>query len=122
MAATMQEFADLLIQRGMANPETITGCTPEEIDEVRQDQGVEQLPAQYEDFLRVMGRQAGKLLVGTDFFYPQILELGQDGRELLAENDAEDLMAPDCLVIGMHQGYEMYWMEPGQPSGRVHWY
>jgi hypothetical protein len=119
MAQTMAEFAERIVKGGMARPDTIVPCAPEEVEEIRADQGVPELPRQYQEFLLVMGRQAGDFLKGTDFFYPTVLGLGQDGRELLEENHALGLLVLGSVIIGMHQGYELYWIEP---AGRVHWY
>jgi hypothetical protein len=118
MPNTMTQFAATLLDLGLATADTLRPCTPEEVDEVRADQGVAQLPTQYEEFLLAMGRQAGELLRGTDFFYASILGLPKDGRELLADNDASHLLPRDALVVGMHQGYELYWLSP---SGELSW-
>jgi hypothetical protein len=119
MTDTAARLADTLVEYGLATPDTIRPCTPAEVAEVGADHGVPKLPAQYDEFLRVMGRRAGDLLRGTDFFYPDILGLDQDGKDLLQENDASQLLPAGALVIGMHQGYELYWLSA---SGEVSWY
>jgi hypothetical protein len=119
MTSTMAQFAGTLVKCGLASTDTIRPCTPAEVAEVTVDHGLTNLPAQYDEFLRIMGRQAGDLLRGTDFFYPGILGLDRAGRELLEENRASHLLPPDALVIGMHQGYQLYWMSP---SGEVSFY
>ncbi|WP_147455056.1 SMI1/KNR4 family protein [Saccharothrix australiensis] len=115
----MSSFVATLLDSGIATADTVRGCTPAEVAEVRADQRVEWLPAQYEEFLLTAGRQAGDLLRGTDFFYPTVLGLADDGRELLDENDAADLLPEGAVVVGMHQGYELYWLAP---SGELSWY
>lgn len=122
MSEPMDRLVERLLATGVATKETIIGCTPEEVAEVRADHDVERLPGHYEQFLLAMGKRAGELLRGTDFFYPHILELDADGRELLADNDALHLLAEGSLIIGMHQGYELYWLEAGEPSGPLVWY
>ncbi|AXB45016.1 SMI1/KNR4 family protein [Amycolatopsis albispora] len=91
-------------------------CTEEEVARVR---GVGWLPQPYEDFLLRMGRRAGDLLRGTSVFYPGIVELADEMRDLVRENKVEHLIAPGSILLGMHQGYQLYWLEPG---GRVHLY
>jgi hypothetical protein len=108
----MRQFAATMLDLGLGTADTIRRCRAEEVAEVRADQGVAQLPIQYEEFLLAMGRQAGELLRGTDFFYPSALGLPKDGRELLADNDASHLLPRDALVVGMHQGYQLYWLSP----------
>jgi hypothetical protein len=119
MTNTMVQFAERLIATGVASADSIRPCTPAEVAEVSADHGLACLPAQYDEFLRVMGRQAGDLLVGTDFFYPGILGLDASARELLQENGASHLLPAGAIVIGMHQGYELYWLAP---SGEVSYY
>ena len=89
----------------------IQGLTNNEIREIQADQGVETLPAYYWEFLRRMGRCAGKLLIGTDAFYPALLGMKRDVLELLRENAASQLIDDKAVVIGMHQGYQAYWLE-----------
>jgi hypothetical protein len=112
MPETMAELVDYLISVNMATRDTILPCSPAEVEEVRQTQGVDQLPPQYEQFLLTMGRRAGDLLRGTDFFYPAIVELADEMRELVVENNCTHLVKPDSTLIGHHQGVELYWMEP----------
>jgi hypothetical protein len=109
---TMDELVEHLISVGLATPDTVVGCSPEEVEEVRQTQGADRLPPQYEQFLRTMGRRAGDLLRGTTFFYPGIVELADEMRELVVENTVTHLVKPGSVLIGMHQGVELYWMEP----------
>jgi hypothetical protein len=118
----MRDLAGSLIESGLATAESIVGCTPDELAEFRRVRGVAALPAQYGEFLTVMGREAGDLLRGTDFFYPVILEVGEWGQEVFDDNDMGHLFVPGSLVLGTHQGYIVFWLEPGQPSGPVHQY
>jgi hypothetical protein len=104
---------DSLIQQAIDHDviaiESAVGCTDFEIDQIRTSQGVSQLPSSYVTFLRRLGRQAGRLLHGTDAFYPGLLGLKSAGRELLLEDTAEEELGPDSFVIGMHQGYQLFW-------------
>jgi hypothetical protein len=115
----MPDLANLLIDVGLASEKSIVGCTPDQIGELRRVRDIAALPAQYEEFLAVMGREAGTLLRGTDFFYPAILEVGKWGQEIVDENEVGHLFVPGSLVLGTHQGYIVYWMEPGEPFGQV---
>lgn len=119
MADAIEQLVERLISSGVASQDTIVGCSEDEVAKLRADHGVQRLPEQYEQFLRVMGRGAGRLLRGTDFFYPHIFDLDESGRGLLEENDALHLLAEGSIVVGMHQGAELYWLEP---SGVLNWY
>jgi hypothetical protein len=89
------------------------GLTEEEIRIVVDDQEVDRLPGRYLEFLRLMGRKAGRLLVGTDAFYPGILGLKRDAREILMDNGVTELLPEESIVFAMHQGYQIYWMASG---------
>lgn len=119
---SMKDVVALLMSNGMATSDNVVPCSPDEVEEIRKSAGVERLPDQYKDFLLTMGRRAGDLLRGTDFFYPSIVRLADEMRELLDECDATHLIKPGSILLGMHQGSELYWMEPGEPSGPVFLY
>ena len=116
---TIDELAAHLVERGLATEKNLVPCTPEEVAQVRETQDVDRLPPLYEDFLMRMGRRAGGLLRGTSVFYPGIVKFAGEMRNLLRENKVEHLVVPGSILLGMHQGYELYWLEPG---GQVHRY
>jgi hypothetical protein len=118
MPETIANLPALLIELDLASADTIWPCTLEEIVEVQASHPVA-LPPEYEQFLALMGRRAGDLLRGTDFYYPGILGLANAGRELLRDNDALHLLPEGSVILGMHQGYELYWLEK---PGAVRWY
>ncbi|WP_412742821.1 SMI1/KNR4 family protein [Krasilnikovia sp. MM14-A1004] len=88
----------------------LIGISAAEIDEVAEDQSVASMPSRYVEFLRVMGRTAGPLLVGTDAFYPDILGIKRDGLELLTDNSVSGFAPTSAIFFAMHQGYQVYWM------------
>ncbi|MCA1195765.1 hypothetical protein [Saccharopolyspora sp. 6V] len=116
---SMAELVADLVDRGLAARDTIEPCYRDEVEEIRAVKGAEHLPAQYEEFLLIMGRRAGELLRGSDFFYPSVVELDGEMRELLEECNASHLAPAGSIYIGMHQGGSLYWMAPGDPSGVV---
>lgn len=87
----------------------VVGITDDEIAEICQAWGVEQLPAAYREFLRRMGREAGWLLRGTCAFYPEILELPEMVTEFFSEDEGGMPLPDDAVVFAMHQGYQVYW-------------
>lgn len=66
-----------------------------------------------------MGKKAGRLLVGISIFYPSMVSYVDEMLEFIQENDVVDV-APGSVLLGMHQGYMLYWLEPGDPSGVMH--
>ncbi|WP_173140072.1 SMI1/KNR4 family protein [Kibdelosporangium persicum] len=104
----MRDLANLL--RSRYGHDDVVGLTDNEVSEVQEDQELSGLPGAYVEFLTLMGRRAGKLLVGTDIFYPSIVGIKRDASELLEECGVRDLVPNDALVFAMHQGYQVYWM------------
>lgn len=113
MISTIEEFAEFLVARGIATPETLVGCTPDEVEQVRVAQRVDVLPEQYEQFLLRMGRKTGDLLRGTDLRYPKVVELADEMHELVEELGWASIIAPGSTMVAMHGGYALYWVEPG---------
>jgi SMI1/KNR4 family protein SUKH-1 len=109
----MAEFFDRLTRKieDIESGHDICGLSEREIESVRTAHGVAAFPAYYEEFLRRMGTSAGALWVGTDAFYPRLLEVRSWIVELLAENGVSQLMGEDAVAIATHQGYQAYWLE-----------
>jgi hypothetical protein len=108
----LNSIVQRILDEGVATPGEIRGCSDVEIERVRQDQGLDRLPQRYQEFLRTMGAGAGRLLIGTDAYYPGVLGIKADARELLAECEQPDLLPTDAVVFAMHQGYQVYWLAP----------
>jgi hypothetical protein len=115
--AGVKRVLDQLVASGVVREGELTGCSPEEVDELRLDQGVSRLPEEYTCFLRLAGRGAGALMRGTDAFYPGLLGIRQDVESLLEDSGAEVALSADSFVIAMHQGYQAYWI-PSVSAGR----
>jgi hypothetical protein len=117
--STIDELVEYLLSVGVATPDTLVPCSPAEVEEVREARRVDRLPPQYEQFLLAMGRRSGDLLRGTTFFYPGIVELADELLEVVEENNVEHLVKPGSVLLGMHQGVELYWMDD-DPSGTTY--
>ena len=84
------------------------GCTDDEIDRVRVDQGGD-LPRSVECFLRWLGRDVGGLFGGSEVGYPHVLGMKDAARQILDAYRADHVgvfqLPDDAVVISMHQGY-----------------
>jgi len=89
--------------------ETVVGLSSVEIVEVATALGGHELPSSYVEFLRLMGKVAGRMLVGTDIFYPRLLKVKEYAQELFEETGRVDLMSDTSIVFALHQGYQVYW-------------
>lgn len=118
---TIEDITAVLINRGVATPATLVGCSPEEITAFEQDVG-QSLPETYRSFLEHMGRNAGNFYVGTNFFYPGILGLTKAARELLAEDEANLTLPDDAIVFSMHQGYQFLFLRANDGNDPSVWH
>ncbi|MBA4017257.1 MAG: SMI1/KNR4 family protein [Pirellula sp.] len=107
------KFATILIERGVATESDIRGCTPAEIKAVEHDVG-SPLPQAYREFLARMGREAGRLYVGTDVFYPAILGVTSGAKQLVDEDKTGVAFPDDAIAFSMHQGYQFLFIRTGE--------
>lgn len=114
--------------------DSVTGLTDSEIDRVHELWGVRRTPERYGEFLSLMGRGAGRILRGTDAFFPEILDMRRASDEFFAENIGGMNLPEGAVVFAMHQGYQVYWMESmtlqdppvslymeGEPAPMIRW-
>ncbi len=104
---TVQKAREILIASGMARPQEIRGCTESEIRAHEESLGT-RFPKVYYDFLEKMGRSAGKLFLGSDAFYPTIVNLRCWAIEILQESSNGVQLPNDAVVFLMHQGYVLF--------------
>lgn len=104
MSAEIEEFVRELVGSGLAAADEIKGCSEAEIRSLQAAVGLK-LPQFYCDFMRRMGKRAGSLLLGTDFFWGRIRELRGFADEILIESQADFSLPKDAHVFLMHQGY-----------------
>jgi hypothetical protein len=107
-------FVDTVVERltqsGLANEDSLHGCSEEEI---RQLERIFQLslPTAYQHFLRRMGRSAGEFLVGTDFLDDRLPELRGAAERLLERSATDFRLSADHFVFAMHQGYQFLFFD-----------
>ena len=101
------ELAELIRQE---KPDGVLGITQEQILEIQDAWGVPRLPSAYVEFLTHMGARAGRVLRGTDAFYPVLLQMKEWADEFFDENSDFFSLPDGAIVFAMHQGYLAYWM------------
>lgn len=72
---SIEEFEKELIKSGLATKESLQGCNEAEIQQIMKSQNVDTLPLYYREFLQIAGKNFGKLKIGTNFHYPDILNI-----------------------------------------------
>jgi hypothetical protein len=93
------------IAQGYATPETIVGCTDDEIEAIEQAQNIK-VPDIYREFLSKMGKKAGSFHKGSDILFPALLNLKSWMNEALdGDIRAAFRLPPNAFVFKSHQGY-----------------
>ncbi|SCE64610.1 SMI1/KNR4 family protein [Micromonospora mirobrigensis] len=88
----------------------VEGLSLAEVRQVSDSWGVDRLPDAYVEFLVQMGVRGGRLLQGTEAFFPEILELPRDAEEFFQEDEGGMPLPRGAQVFAMHQGYQVYWL------------
>jgi hypothetical protein len=101
------ELAELIRHE---EPDGVLGLTAEQISAVQEAWRISRLPSAYAEFLSRMGARAGRVLRGTDAFFPAILRMREWADEFLDENSGIVALPSEAIVFAMHQGYLVYCM------------
>ena len=105
MPSIFDEIVEKVIEMRLATPTELIGCTAEEIEEIKAHQNVKRLPEVYLEFLRKMGKEAGRFL-DVDFFYPGLLKMKLEAQEILQDTAPSQQLPDDAFVLYAHHGYE----------------
>jgi hypothetical protein len=83
----------------------LIGCKLDEIIKLEEFIGAP-LPKAYREFLIIMGKKAGKLFMGSNYYYSEVFKLRQSALELLEFNKFTIPLPENAFVFLMHQGYQ----------------
>jgi hypothetical protein len=104
-----------LLALGVADPNTIVGCTESDI------QGLEaianlQLPPAYTAFLKVAGRSAGRFMPDVDIYFDKIAKLNSTATDILEDWEEGKLHLPTkAFVFAMRYGEQfMFFVADGK--------
>lgn len=109
MRSSISWVADSILE--ISGAASVSGVSVQEIEELKRQWEVSELPAAYVEFLKIMGRRAGRLLEGTDAFMSRIMQLPAFVAEFQSENDGSWCFPEGSLIFAMHQGYQVYYLE-----------
>jgi hypothetical protein len=107
---TVQTAQDRLAEAGLAFPGDFQGCTEQEVLSIEEHFRI-QLPRCYRDFLTVMGRYAGDFLVGSDYSFPKLVQIGEGAVALLRRCLPRFTLPRTAFVFFSHQGYTYEWFK-----------
>jgi SMI1 / KNR4 family (SUKH-1) len=102
---------------------TFVGYSEQEVARAEQRLGVV-FPTVYRNFLLLMGRHRGELLVGSDVAgLEDFDEFRANAIELMSESGAAEPLPPNAVVFLFHQGYSFaYIIADGMFDSAVHHY
>ncbi len=88
----------------------IGGLSAGQIREVIEGQRLERLPSRYEEYLAVLGGDKTIVLFADIDCYPSLVDLKDEAQALLETEGVPGLLPDNAVVIGIHQGYAVYWL------------
>ncbi len=121
---TSQQLVDRLIASGIARPDEIMGCSEEDLRIVGQ-RAPGPLPFPYLDFLYAIGRGAGRFLSEQDVFYPHLLDLNAQAKDILDNWEDGKLQLPTkAFVVSMRYGDQFLFfdLDGKSDSSELHHY
>ncbi|WP_153540139.1 SMI1/KNR4 family protein [Actinomadura macrotermitis] len=101
----MSELTEPLVRQGLVAPEDLVGCTVEEIETLKESQGVTTLPARYREFLEQGGRTPYWLAHLGEWHYEWLLEAKNIAREIVEDHGDDFAPYADAFIFQTHQGY-----------------
>lgn len=118
----IDNLADGLIEIGLATPETIAGCSDEELLEVEKFYNLK-LPQVYKDYMRKFGKASGKFLEECGIYYDDLFD-GRDAAETLLNNNTDYKLKQSDFVFITRYGYQFWYFntEDGNPNPPVYRY
>ena len=82
-----EELTQILLSKGITSPAEIQGCTDEDISQLEAAYKLK-FPATYKQFLRVMGRGAGRLFADCSWTLPELAHANIMLQQKLLANNA----------------------------------
>lgn len=108
-----------LIDAGVATPDTIAGCSEEELSDIESAFKLK-LPGAYKDYMRKFGKASGAFLEECGIYYPNVLRNRERAETLLANNTDYRLKPADFVFVTTY-GYQFHFFntESGRPNPPV---
>lgn len=118
----VDKLADGLIETGLAEPETIQGCSETELLEIEQFY-VLKLPEAYKNYMRKFGKASGDFLSECGIYYESIFD-NREAAETLLDNNTDYKLKRSDFVFITRYGYQFWFFntEDGNPNPPVYRY
>ncbi len=110
----IDDLAIRFIEMGIATPDTIRGCSEEELLEIEKFFNLK-LPGVYKDYMRKFGKASGAFLEECGIYYPNVLRNRERAETLLSNNTDYRLKQSDFVFITTY-GYQFYFFDTESES------
>ncbi|MGN0494711.1 MAG: SMI1/KNR4 family protein [Lachnospiraceae bacterium] len=82
----------------------VSGCSDDQIEQLRFMTNNQKLPMAYEEFMKIMGNGATGYMTGESIYMDEVFTLKESAVNLLIENDSKNILTEDDYVFWMCQG------------------
>lgn len=103
-------FAQKLIDAGLATPDTLEGCSEDEIAEIESTFAIT-LPCLYKQYLRKMGREAGSFLRECSRTYPGLVQHARETADTLLEARTNYRLPATAFVFVERYGCQFFFFD-----------
>lgn len=100
----IDKINELFYHLKISHPKSVFPCTAQEVNDLEATIGLK-LPLAYKEFLLWAGHGAGRLMIGSQFYYDDLLAIQEIAAEMLEEDKSPEILPKDAFVFWMHQGY-----------------
>lgn len=111
----MENFTKEVIDSGLSSWFAMQECWSLEIKGVETHFNIK-LPTIYKDFLKKMGKGAGKFMQGTDFFYHNLFDNRKAIEEVLELENFPFSLQESYFVFSSHQGYNFFFFDTNEDA------
>jgi hypothetical protein len=119
---TTKQIYDRLISSGLADKNTIVGCSDSELYAIVREANRE-LPEPYREFMAAFGHNAGRFLRDIDMFYPGVLLLRSVAEEIVADYEEFEIKLPaSAFVFAMRQKEQFMFFDDAGNDPPVKYY
>lgn len=111
-----ERLRERLLRANLCTNETLVGCSDADLAETERTAGCE-LPEDYKEVMRVIGRGAGDFESDVEMFYPTVVDLTERARNL--EAGAIEL-PDDAFVFAQCYWEQVLYLRLGTPESPVY--
>ncbi len=121
MNILIESIIQNLKSAGVIDGSSVKGCDDNDIKAL-EDYYTLKLPDNYKKFLKILGKNSGGFLDGSDFIYQKLFKLKEHAVDLLKENKADYILEKEDFVFISHQGYQFLFFKCDEKDNSIYYY